>query len=136
MPSPYRNLLRLNDRVYDTATKRQGKVANNPRETSVTVAVQYDGNNSPTALHISRLRAMPDGKTPEDVAPHDGEIPLRDTPVTFKTKAPAPEINALDILRTSRQRNTDEMATLEKRFKTLKADNEKLDRAIEVLTAT
>ncbi len=48
MSSPYRNNLQHNDRVFDTTTKKQGKVANNPRESSVNVQVIYDGNQAPT----------------------------------------------------------------------------------------
>lgn len=134
MPTtPYQNNLALNDRVFDTESKRQGKVARMPRETSRSVSVLFDGTTNPRYLDIMQLRLMPDGRTPEDVPPCDG--------VPADVAEPRTEIRVVgngDLLTAARQertRNADEMAACDKRFRFLKDQNERLDRAIAVLTA-
>lgn len=129
----YRNNLQKNDRVFDTVSKRQAKVDKDPRETSRMVSIVYDGIHTPKYVDIRQLRLMPDGRTPETVPPCDGDPdePEEKQPTVRPTATP---LGLLESAKGERQRNAAEMQGLETRFKFLKAANEKLDRAIAVLT--
>lgn len=136
----YRNNLVKNDRVFHVPTKRQAKVDKDPRETSRQVSIIFDGINTPRYVDIRELRLMPDGRTPEDVPPCDGD-PNEQGGVGLATGvrppvATAPKVpDLLATARAQRDANTAEMAGLETRFKTLKSANLKLDHAIEILSA-
>jgi hypothetical protein len=136
----YRNNLQKNDRVFHVPTKRQAKVDKDPRETSRMVSIVFDGIHTPKYVDIREVRLMPDGRTPENVPPCDGDpnedggVGLATTP-KIRVQGTATPMGLLESAKGERARNATEMQVLETRFKHLKAANEKLDRAIAVLTA-
>lgn len=134
---PFTNNLQKNDRVFDTASKRQGKVMWTPRSPEQRrTAVLFDGHRVATYLDVMQLRLVVGGKTIEEVPPVDG-MPPEETDPTARKKPAAiaihPTTSAVDTLKAERTRNAEEMMRIEGRFKTLKSANEKIDRAISVL---
>lgn len=136
MSIPFRNNLEQNDRVFDTVSKRQGKVKWTPRsESQRRTSVVFDGQQAPQYLDVMQLRLITDGHTPESVPPVDGDPPA-ETPVRpeRRTAAVATGPTVLDTLRAQRDQNVTEMTALEKRFRGIKAENERIEKAIAVLS--
>lgn len=133
----FSNNLQKNDRVLDTVSGRQGKVKWTPRAPAQRrTAILIDGRSVHQYLDVMQLRLIVDGKTPEETPPVDGtppEEPMR-RPAGAAGPTDAVTASALETLRVERARNANEMSEIEQRFRTLKAANEKLDRAIAVLT--
>lgn len=82
------NNLKKGDLVYHAVKKRVAEIAMQPRETSATVQVVYEGTKSNQSAPVMDLRLIVDGK-PESVPPVDGEPP------GFKPKAVLPRGNTL-----------------------------------------
>ncbi len=136
-PRPFRNNLQKNDRVFDTESRRQGKVYRTPRdEQSRMTSIVFDGTHSPRYVDVMQLRFMPDGRTPEDVAPIDGEPPAVGKAVV--SSAPAPRApsgsDPKDILVAEREKAVAEMAEITATYKGLQKKVERLNVAIEALT--
>lgn len=137
----YRNNLQRGDEVLEVLSRRRGTVANTPRETSPTAAVTFSGLKSPQPVLVKNLRLFVNGK-PEDEPPCDGEAPAvilapdrPARPAVDPAGAPSGqrESKAVISLKAQRDANLAEIASIEKRFKVLKAENEKLDRAVEIM---
>lgn len=132
----FRNNLQKNDRVFDTVSNRQGKVAWTPRDSgSRRTALVYDGQTAPQYRDVMQLRLITNGRTPEDVPPVDGTPPALEPEHTAARIEPQPDgMSALDALKSERASNAQEMTRIEARFRLLKNSNERLDRAIAVMT--
>lgn len=137
----YNNLVR-EDRVFDTATNRHGKVCRTPQSSSQRMTpVILDGTNSVRYIDVMQLRLVADGRTPEDDPPVDGEpdkAGIRTeaaAPVVTPASRPLNEPTTLDLLRTRRATIQQEIAAIETRFKALKAEDTKLEQAINILSA-
>lgn len=126
----FTNNLTQNDRVLDTVTKRQGKVARTPREGSRTVVILFDGKERAKSCDVMTLRFLVNGK-PEDFAPVEGEPPARNT---AEKKPPRYALGLLSQAKAERETNGAEMAGIEKRFKELRAQNDRLDLVIKTLS--
>lgn len=139
MSIPFNNNLEKNDRVYDTVSKRQGKVARDIRDpSSRRVCILLDGDASASAKYVDvmQLRLMPDGRTPEQDAPVDGVPPVEEPKrAAVQPRAHSEEPDALSALRSELERNNTEMNGMNARFKFLKEKNEKLVLAISALTS-
>lgn len=137
MSTAFRNNLEKNDRVFDTVSRRQGKVARTPRdERARMVSITFDGTSTPRYVDVMQLRLMPDGRTPEEAPPVDGTPPSEETgtdPGPALARA-APEPDALGALRTELHQNNEEMTEMNARFKLLRERNERIERAISALT--
>jgi hypothetical protein len=132
MSRPFCNNLKKNDRVLDTVSERQGKVARKLRSDGHRLTpVILDGTKTARYLDVAQLRFMVGG-TPEDVAPFDGDLP----PIREEAQVARPEFkDSVAALVAERDANAEEMKGIEKRFKELRAKNDRLERAIAVLNA-
>lgn len=71
----FKNSLQKGDRVFHVATKRYGKVYNQPRESSRSICVLIDERKCAEYFDVMGLRfVLPDGTVWED-APIEGEVP-------------------------------------------------------------
>lgn len=136
MNRPFCNNLKENDRIFDTVTKRQGKVARTPKnERNRRTCIMLDGEKAQRYVDVMQLRFMVDGK-PEDVAPVDG-VPSEDAapkPRSNAAVSTAPKFDsALAAMTDEVERNNVELASIEKRFRELKVKNERLGQAIALL---
>lgn len=132
----FRNNLTKGDPVMHSETKRPGKVASQPRESSRGAMVLWQGATSPQHCDILKLRLVVDGK-PEDVAPCDGEPPKDQVVVKPIPPDNSPETHrlfALDCVQRERAKVKEEMAGLERQFKQLRAAEERLAEAEKALT--
>jgi hypothetical protein len=134
MSLPYCNNLRKDDRVIHSDTKRPGTVASQPRESSVMVSVLWQGTNTPQYVDVLKLRLVCANGQVDEHPPIDGEPPVRATRQTPSVAA-APEHGALTTLKKERDDIGAEMTRLENRFKELKVQKERVERAIGVMTA-
>lgn len=134
MSLPYCNNLRKNDRVIHADTKRPGTVASQPRESSVMVSVLWQGTTTPQYVDVVKLRLVCANGEIDEHPPFDGEPPQR-TARSSPSVASAPEASALAGLKKERDDIGAEMTRLEERFKALKVKKERVERAIEVMTA-
>lgn len=134
---PFHNTLQVGDAVLDTTSGKRGTVDRMPR--GYRTAVVFEGRNTPVYMDVRVLRFIPPNAnppgTPEDVAPFDGEFPAEAVTVPVGHDIP-PFItdSALDVLKGERDRQKAEMEEIQKRFLVLKAQTEKMDRAIAVLS--
>lgn len=136
MTRPFANNLRCLDRVMDIVSKRHGKVAIQPRESTRMTKVIFDGRSSGQYVDVMNLRLVLDGKVAEDVPPIDGEPPGLPAKVFAGSRTPAPSSSsALDLLKAKREQNAHAMTALNGQFSELKAENEKIDRAIAALSS-
>lgn len=131
---PFCNNLKKDDPVFDVETKRPGKIANNPRETSRFVSVLLQGTTTPRSIDVMRLRLVVDGK-PEDVPPIEGEPPA----IHPHDDRPAPSTGlgvptALSAIREDRAKIKERMAIIEAEFRTLRATDDRLATAEKALT--
>ncbi len=134
MSTPFRNNLEKNDRVFDTESKRQGKVARTPRdEQARMVAVVFDGTTTARYVDVMQLRLMPDGRTPEEFPPVNGSPPTIEETEHKSSDSPEPP-DALAALRDELGRNNHEMTGMNARFKLLREKNDRIERAIAALT--
>lgn len=129
---PFCNNLAKNDRVFDTVSKKHGTVFRQVNEDSRSVCVLFDGNSTSKYVDVMRLRIVLNGKVAEDVPPIDGEPPLPDGDAVAAPK-PRRASTALESLIDQRTANIAELANINLRFTALKAENEKIDRAIDIL---
>ena len=130
MNTPFHNNLEKNDRVFDTESKRQAKVARTPRGKARLTAITYDGTTTPRYVDVMQLRLMPDGRTPEDCPPIEGTPPEK-----FDGADPdsGSEPDALTSLRAELAKNNAEMSGMNARFKTLREQNDRIEKAIAIL---
>lgn len=138
MSGEFCNNLDKDNRVFDTVSGRQGKVARQPQSDKQRMTpIIYDGTNSVVYRDVMQLRLVLNGRTPEDDPPVD--FPELAPPLGPKAPPPqaiqlSPTAAAAQLLRDEKERNNAEIETIEKRFKVLKASNEKLDAAIVALS--
>lgn len=132
----FSNNLQQNDRVLDTVSGRQGKVARTPRSPEQRrTSIVFDGNSAAQYLDVMQLRLIVNGKTPEEGPPVDGTPPEDEKPVPTAAANGHVLTAALDALKKERAHNVEDMDELDKRFRALRDANEKLDKAIALLTA-
>lgn len=129
---PFCNNLKKDDAVFDVETKRPGKIANNPRETSRFVSVLLQGTTTPRSIDVMRLRLVVDGK-PEDVPPIDGEPPTLHPHDDPRPKAAVGIPHALSAVRDEREKIKARMAVIEAEFRTLRATDDRLAAAEKAL---
>lgn len=131
--TPFCNNLRDGDPVLDISSRRPAKVVGQPRESSVNVKVLFQGTNTPRYVSIRHLRLVVDGK-PEDVAPHDGELPPDVAPVPVH---PPPHstagLDARDVIKEQRDRLKTKMDAMNKEFAGYREQVERLDAALLAL---
>lgn len=129
--TPFCNNLRDGDPVLDLATRRPAKVVGQPRESSTNVKVLFQGTNTPRYVPLAQLRLVVDGK-PEDCAPCDGEIPVK------QDEAPVPPastagLDARDVIKEQRDRLKTKMDAMNKEFAGYREQVERLDAALLAL---
>ena len=142
--SDYKNTLRTGDQVWDVIRKRRGVVDAQPREKSVLIAVILDGNTAPKSIYVGDLRYIEPGKKPEeheDVPPIEGDLPP--APESYRQakepreprapRAPAVQDSPTKHLEDRRAAIKVEMDAMTKRATELRAEDEKLEKAIAVL---
>jgi hypothetical protein len=130
----FRNNLRKGDRVVHADTKRPGTVKLQPREKSRGAMIVWQGAASPQHCDIMKLRLVLDDKgTIDEHPPCDGEPPASDVNVDPRRVPPSSEIDPAEILRGKRERNLQELASLNKRFSALKLENDRIDIALRAL---
>lgn len=135
MTRPFSNNLDLNNRVLHVPSGKQGKVAVQPRDRTRMTKIIFDGRSSGQYVDVMDLRLILDGKVAEDVPPVDGEPPEKPGPNTRAPAPAGPQGSALELLRIKRGQNAHAMQALEQQFREIKAENEKIDKAIAALTA-
>lgn len=134
MATPYCNNLAKDDVIVHAETRRVGKVAHNPEETSRMVGIVWQGTKSVQYVDILLLRYVVNGR-PEDVPPCDGTPPELEGYPAQRPRARPVETNALEALKKERDDANTEMVRLEARFRELRSNKDRLERAIGVLTA-
>lgn len=131
--TPFCNNLRDGDPVLDVESNRPAKVVGQPRESSTNVKVLFQGTNTPRYVPLALLRLVVDGK-PEDCAPHDGEIPVKEeeTPVCPPARSTA-GLDARDVIKEQRDRLKAKMDAMNKEFAGYREQVERLDAALVAL---
>ncbi len=141
--SEYKNTLRTGDQVWDVVRKRRGVVDAQPREKSVLIAVILDGNTAPKSIYVGDLRYIVPGGASEETPPIEGALPP--APESYRqvkaprapraVRAPAVADSPTKHLEDRRAAIAAEMDTMTKRATELRAEDEKLEKAIAVLKA-
>ncbi len=137
MTLPFSNNLKKDDRVFDTGSKRQGRVPRDPQsEKQRMTPVIFDGRTSVQYVDVMQLRLVVDGRQIEDNPPIDGIPPeLHSRTAAPAAAAPAKEPDAVTMLREVKGKIAAEISAIEKRFKELKAEEERIDKALAALTS-
>lgn len=136
---PFRNNLVQNDRIVDTVTKKQGKVARTPKnDKNRMTCVQYDGQSAQRYVDVMQLRLMPDGRTPEEVPPIDGEPPALEEPSTKAAPPrpwPSPPASSDPVENIEAELKLIEirMSEINEEFRTLDGRKAKYRKALEAL---
>lgn len=141
-PRPFRNNLVQNDRILDTISNKQGKVARTPKnDKNRMTCVQYDGQSAQRYVDVMQLRIIVDGRTPDDGPPIDGEPPALEekTPRAAATAAagydPGPGVDMAGALEHEIKALDERMGELNREFKILDAQKQKFQKALDILRA-
>lgn len=133
---PYCNNLKMGDPVLDVVRSRKGTVAAQPRESSTNVQIEFEGNTAAIYVPIRQLRLIVDGQ-PEDVPPHDGELPAAAPRATGPRPAkPVVVAAGTDVTKPLHERRAylkGVMEEMNKEFAAMRAEVETLDKALALL---
>jgi hypothetical protein len=142
--SAFKNTLKSGDQVFDIARKRRGIVHAQPREKSVMISVIFDETTTPKPTYVGDLQFVVPGNggKHEDDPPIEGELPPRpETAQVPRPTRPVPGFSgsssnsAINQLAERRVAIAHELDSMNGRAKELRAEDDKLARAIEVLKA-
>lgn len=146
MTTPFKNNLVMPNQVFDIVTRRRGIVATTPREGNRRTAVIFDGTSTPKYVDVMELRFIPPnaGGAPEDVPPIDGDPPpLPETHRARKVSEPkeprkwsgSSTSTPVQQLAERRVEIKTEIENMTKRATDLRSEDERLEKAIAVLSA-
>lgn len=133
--TPFCNNLKAGDRVMDVKSKRQAKVQRTPQDdTSRMTCIIYEGTTTGRYVDVMDLRLILNGRI-EEVPPIDGEAPPLNS-IKSKVRVTSDfgrPTDPLSMLKAQKQAHAEEIKTMEDRCRTIRAEDERLDRAIAAL---
>lgn len=140
MSRPFCNNLKKGDRVLVAGTdKRVGTVARNPGESKRLTHVLFTGYERAKGIDVMDLRFIPPGSdAAEDVPPIDGEPPANPLKTVWeqpRISGPAAvvEESFVDQLRRKVEAGNAEIEAMNARAREIRAENDRLERAIAAL---
>lgn len=130
---PFCNNLKKGDPVLDTQSNRPAKVARTlASDQQRSVCVRFQGTITDRYVDVMRLRLIVNGQ-PEELPPIDGEPPSLKREAPSPWPDPKPDADPLAMLKAKKTAHADEIAEMEARCRVIRAEDERLDKAIAAL---